>query len=146
MHETVHTPVTITRSTAPTPPDRVEPTDDVAGLLRALMALGFRFAHPRRPDGAIAAVVGVRAHDNVVDLVQLLGERDADAARIPGDEPNILSPRRVLWRATGPAHTVLQQVLDLGDTGIARNVADTRQSGCWMSIGPRRAVWLPAVP
>lgn len=138
MHETVNTPVTITRS--PTMPSG----DDLAEQLHALMALGFRFAHPRHPNGTIAAVVGVRAHDNVVDLVQLLGEHDADAARIPGDEPDILSPRHVLWRATGPAHTVLQQVLDLDDAGIAPNTTDTRLNGCWMSIGPRRAVWLPS--
>jgi hypothetical protein len=135
MQETVHTSVTITPPTS----------DDLAEQLRALMALGFRFAHPRHPDGAIAAVVGVRAHDNVVDLVQLLGEHDADAARIPGDEPDILSPRHVLWRATGPAHSVLQQVLDLDDPGIVTDSA-YRQNGCWLSLGPSRSVWLPASP
>ena len=149
MHETVHTPVTITRSTT-APTDRVDSdrvdSADVADELHALMSLGFRFAHPRRPNGTIAAVVGVRAHDNVVDLVQLLGERDADAVRIPGDEPDILSPRRVLWRATGPARTVLQQVLDLDDTGITADTDETRQNGCWISLGARRAVWLPAHP
>jgi hypothetical protein len=116
---------------------------DLTGQLRALMTLGFRFAHPRRPNGDIAAVVGVRAHHNVVDLVQLLGEHDADAVRIPGDEPDILSPRHVLWRATGPAHDVLQQVLDLGDTDNAP-ATDTGQNGCWLSTGPHRSVWLPA--
>lgn len=132
MQETVHTSATITQPTS----------GDLTEQLRALMALGFRFAHPRHPNGAIAAVVGVRAHDNVVDLVQLLGEHDADAARIPGDEPDILSPRHVLWRATGPAHTVLQQVLDLDDP----DTAPGRQNGCWLSLGSSRAVWLPSTP
>ena len=119
--------------------------DDVADQLRALIVRGFRFAHPRRANGEIAAVVGVRAHHNVVDIVQLLGEHDADAARIPGDEPDILCPRHVLWRATGPAHTVLRQVLDLPDVDAADpgpDSAHTRHNGCWVSAGSAHAVWL----
>jgi hypothetical protein len=123
--------------------------DDVADQLRALMAWGFRFAYPRRANGEIATVVGVRAHHNVVDIVQLFGEHDADAARIPGDEPDILSPRQVLWRASGPASDVFQQLLDLQDVDsidIAWSSARTRHLGCWVSAGPARAVWLPSTP
>lgn len=119
--------------------------DDVADQLRALIDWGFRFAYPRRANGEIAAVVGVRAHHHVVDIVQLLGEHDADASRIPGDEPDILSPRHVLWRATGPAHTVLRQVLDLQDVDsidLGSDSAHGRPNGCWVSAGPARAVWL----
>jgi hypothetical protein len=120
--------------------------DDVADHLRALMAKGFRFAHPRRANGDIAAVVGVRAHHHLVDIVQLLGEREADAVRISGDEPDILSPRHVFWRATGPAHTVLHQVLHLPDVDVGPAGADSRPAGCWVPAGPARSVWLPTAP
>lgn len=124
--------------------------DDVADHLRALIARGFRFAYPRRANGEIAAVVGVRAHHGVVDIVQLLGEREADAVRIPGDEPDILSPRRVLWRGTGPARTVLTQVLHLPDsdsidsTDCGSDSARTEHNGCWVPAGHSHSVWLPS--
>ncbi|HEX5121046.1 MAG TPA: hypothetical protein VFW65_38160 [Pseudonocardiaceae bacterium] len=120
--------------------------DDVADQLHALIVQGFRFAYPRRANGEIAAVVGVRAHHNVVDIVQLFGEHDADAARIPGDEPDILSPRHVIWRATGPANNVLQQVLDHQDIDCTDITPGSAHNGCWLSAGPSHAVWLPSTP
>jgi len=106
-------------------------TDDLDAQLRALMARGFSFAHPCHPGGDILAVVGVRAHHDVVDIVQLFGEDNADAARIPGDEPDILFPQRVVWRATGPAHEVLKRILDLDDD--KPTATDAPQRGWWIS-------------
>ena len=56
---------------------------------------------PRDAAGEVAAVVGVRVHHGVVDVVQIYGEHDADATRIPGDEPDIFFPYKVFWRSSG---------------------------------------------
>jgi hypothetical protein len=111
--------------------------DDLDEQLHALMARGFSFAHPCHPSGEIVAVVGVRTHHDVIDIVQLLDEHNADAARVPNDEPNILFPRRVMWRATGPAHEVLKRILDLDDNGPTTTDASCR--GWWISTSPDRA-------
>jgi hypothetical protein len=82
--------------------------------LRALVARGFRFVDPRDEHGEVLAVVGVRAHDDVVDVIELLGEDDAVATRMPCDQ-DILAPRRVYWREQGPASVVLAKLLFLPD-------------------------------
>jgi hypothetical protein len=82
--------------------------------LRALVARGFRFVDPRDEQGDVLAVVGVRAHDEVVDVVELLGEDDAVATRMPPDQ-DFLSPRRFYWREQGPASVVLTKLLVLPD-------------------------------
>lgn len=117
--------------------------DEITDRLRRLIAQGFRFAHPRDSDGGLVAVIGVRAHHDVIDIVQLFGESDADAARIPGDEPDILYPRKVLWRNTGYALDVLDSALALPDPGVP---AGARQAtnGCWIPTQPGRATWLTA--
>jgi molybdopterin-guanine dinucleotide biosynthesis protein len=56
----------------------------------------------------------VRAHHDVVDVVQLHGEDDVVASRMPTDQ-DVLAPRRVFWQETGPAHTVLGAMLALPD-------------------------------
>ena len=111
--------------------------DDLEGQLHALMARGFTFAHPCHPGGDIVAVVGVRAHHDVIDIVQLLDEHNADAARMPSDETDILFPRRVIWRATGPAHEVLKRILDLDDNGPT--TTDAPHPGWWTSVNPDQA-------
>ena len=85
--------------------------------LRALVARGFRFIDPRDENGDVVAVVGVRAHHNVVDVVQLHAEDDAEATRIPPNQ-DVLAPRKVFWRETGPAHEVLGAMLELPDDRI----------------------------
>jgi hypothetical protein len=82
--------------------------------LRRLVARGFRFIDPRDDDGEVLAVVGVRAHDNVIDVVRLHGEDDAVASRMPGDE-DVLAPTTVFWRHTGSAGEVLDELLALPD-------------------------------
>jgi hypothetical protein len=82
--------------------------------LRALVARGFRFVDPRDEHGEVLAVVGVRAHDDVVDVVELHGEDDAVATRMPPNQ-DFLAPRRVYWREQGPASVVLARMLLLPD-------------------------------
>ena len=85
--------------------------------LRALVGKGFRFVDPRDEHGDVLAVVGVRAHDNVLDVVELHGEDDAVATRMPPDQ-DLLSPRRFHWREQGPASVVLARVLLLADDHV----------------------------
>lgn len=87
------------------------------GLLRALVARGFRFIDPRDENGEVVAVVGVRAHHDVVDVVQLNDEDDVIATRMPSDQ-DVLAPRRVFWRESGPAGEVLAKMLALPDDRI----------------------------
>ncbi|MFD7654370.1 hypothetical protein ACFV4N_10380 [Actinosynnema sp. NPDC059797] len=87
--------------------------------LRELIARGFQFLHPRDARGELAAVVGVRAHDAVIDVVRLHTPDDAVAMRMPADEVNVLAPSRFSWRRHGPATSVLEELLDLPDDRIA---------------------------
>jgi hypothetical protein len=95
----------------------VEQQVHVAGRLIALRALGFQFSTTRDSGGVIVALTGVRAHHGVIDIVQLYGEHDADAIRIPGDEPEILFPRTTIWHTTGTAYDVIDDLLVLADPG-----------------------------
>ncbi|CCH27952.1 hypothetical protein ABZ816_06215 [Actinosynnema sp. NPDC047251] len=87
--------------------------------LRQLIERGFQFLHPRDSRGELAAVVGVRAHDAVIDVVRLHTEDDVVAIRMPADEVNVLSPTRFSWRRRGPATSVLDELLELPDDRIA---------------------------
>jgi hypothetical protein len=96
-------------------------------LLRALVVRGFRFMDPRDDNGDVVAVVGVRAHHDVVDVVQLHGEDDVIATRMPTDQ-DVLAPRQVYWREVGPAHDVLSAMLALPDDRIPGLLVPTRVS------------------
>jgi hypothetical protein len=85
--------------------------------LRALVARGFRFIDPRDENGEVVAVVGVRAHHDVVDVVQLNSEDDVVASRIPSDQ-DVMAPRRVLWQESGPVDEILAKMLALPDPGL----------------------------
>lgn len=87
--------------------------------LNALILRGFQFLYPRDHKGEIAAVVGVRAHDNVIDIVRLHDENDAVATRMPADEVNVLVPTRYSWQRRGPACRVIEELLELPDDRIA---------------------------
>jgi hypothetical protein len=84
------------------------------GQLIALRSRGFQFIDPRDAGGEVLAVVGVRAHDNVIDVVQLHSEDHAIASRMPCDE-DILAPSKVFWQHEGPARDVLGSLLTLPD-------------------------------
>ncbi|MER7014089.1 hypothetical protein ABT324_21930 [Saccharopolyspora sp. NPDC000359] len=114
---------------------------DITNGLQALVARDFQFAHPRDADGGLVAVVGIRVHRGVFDIVQLFGENDADAARVPGDEPDVLFPSKVLWRTNGSAREVINELLALGDPAPDMG---SPAAGCWMSTHAGRSTWLAA--
>lgn len=115
-----------------------EATED--RLLR-LIERGFKFVHPRDESGDITAIVGVRPHHNVIDVVQLRTEDDAVALRLAGDTQDVLAPQEHSWRSEGPAPRVLDELLSLpdipGEEGPASN-------GCWIHTAKNRAKWVPA--
>ncbi|MEO6086566.1 MAG: hypothetical protein ABIQ18_25975 [Umezawaea sp.] len=87
--------------------------------LRELIARGFQFLYPTDAHGELAAIIGVRAHDDVIDVVRLHTEDDAVATRMPSDEQHVLSPSKFSWRRRGPACSVLEELLELPDDRIA---------------------------
>jgi len=115
------------------------PAEHEAQLL-ALVELGFKFVHPTDADGELAEVVGVRVHDDVVDVVKLRGEYDVLAMRLPAGETDILSPREVLWQSTGYVARVLGELLVLPD----RNADEPaeRATGCWVPVGHGESRWV----
>jgi hypothetical protein len=113
--------------------------NDITDSLQALVARDFQFAHPRDNVGGLVAVVGIRVHRGVFDILQLFGEQDADAARIPGDEPDVLFPNKVLWRTTGPAREVISDLLALPEPAPEVGV---ETAGCWLPTHAGRSAWL----
>lgn len=123
---------------------------DLETGLQHLIERGFQFVHPRDANGEVLAVVGVRVHDGVVDVVRLHAADDVLATRIPCGE-DILEPTTVLWKASGSVQAVLEQVLALPEDhvpGAAGNDSpgsgDAPVSGCWIPGSPGRAKWLQA--
>ncbi len=109
--------------------------------LRLLVERGFRFVHPTDASGELAAVVGVRIHHDVIDVVKLRSETDVSAMRMPADEPDVMAPRRVLWQSSGAVTRVLDEVLSLPDnTGEQAEAA----RGCWLPVDHRTSKWVPA--
>ncbi|MTD57250.1 hypothetical protein [Amycolatopsis pithecellobii] len=92
-----------------------EDTDSVEARLTDLIDRGYRFIHPRDQDGTVVAVVGVRPHGTVVDILRLEGEDEATALRVPADEQDPLTPSQTLWRCHGAAGQVLDELLALPD-------------------------------
>ncbi len=113
---------------------------DITDGLRRLMTAGFKFVHPRDARGDIVAVTGIRTHHDVVDVLQLFGERDATAARMPATEPDVLSPRSVQWRRSGVPADVIDELLALPEPAVHTD----RSVGCWVTTRPGRSVWFPA--
>lgn len=114
---------------------------ETEALLQGLMERGYRFVHPRDTEGEVIAVVGVRAHGTVIDVVRLESEDDAVAMRLPGSEPDILAPSEVLWSESGCVRKVVSTVLALPDDDAG---AESTTGGCWVPGAPGRAKWLPA--
>ncbi len=88
---------------------------DIDTGLQELVARGYQFVHPADERGEVLAVVGVRVHDDVVDVVRLNAEDDVVATRMPGTEENIFEPERWLWRRRGEGAQVLTEMLSLPD-------------------------------
>ncbi|MCE7011192.1 hypothetical protein LWC34_51560 [Kibdelosporangium philippinense] len=113
--------------------------------LRQLIERGFKFVHPRDESGDITAIVGVRPHDNVIDVVQLRTEDDAVALRLAGDTKDVLAPEKHSWRSAGPAPRVLDELLNLPDVIAETAVpAQSTSNGCWIHTDKNRAKWVPA--
>jgi hypothetical protein len=89
----------------------------VDAQLRALVRRGFQFVDPRDDNGDVLAVVGVRAHDDVIDVIELHGEDNTVATRMPPDQ-DVLAPRRIYWREQGPASVVMAKLLFLADDHV----------------------------
>ncbi|GGS52625.1 MULTISPECIES: hypothetical protein [Actinokineospora] len=120
---------------------------DTESQLRALVGRGFEFLHPRDANGELTAVVGVRVHHGVIDVVRLRAEDDALASRMPGETIDITRPARTLWRREGSASEVLGALLALPEDHIPgedRPRSSKPVSGCWVPTAPGRAKWLPA--
>ncbi|OZM71479.1 hypothetical protein CFN78_20270 [Amycolatopsis antarctica] len=124
-------------------PTRVGAETDTEARLRGLMDRGYSFVHPRDASGEVVAVVGVRAHGSVVDVVRLEAEDDVVAMRIPGGEPDILAPETVLWKESGSMVAVVDKVLALPDDEGPAETSSGKQ-GCWVPGRPGRAKWLAA--
>jgi hypothetical protein len=93
--------------------DTLTPDLDFETGLQELISRGYQFVHPRDENGEVLEIVGIRMHDNVVDVVRLSAEDDVTAMRVSGNEENILNPRKVLWRSSGPVASVLAETLAL---------------------------------
>jgi hypothetical protein len=89
--------------------------DGISARLQVMRALNFEFATDQAPDGSIEALVGVRVHGGVIDIVELYGEDEATATRLPDSEPNIMLARTVLWHTRGTAYEVIDALLALPD-------------------------------
>jgi hypothetical protein len=111
--------------------------------LADLIGRGYRFIHPRDKHGRVVAVVGIRAHHRVIDVIRLDAEDDVSAFRLAGDEADLLAPQRLLWCRYGTAQEVLNELLALADDEFApAGVEDVR--GCWIPGAAGQATWLAA--
>ncbi|RSM66705.1 hypothetical protein DMH03_06295 [Amycolatopsis sp. WAC 01376] len=119
---------------------------DIESGLQELIHRGYQFVHPCDANGEVMAVVGVRVHDNVVDVVRLNAEDDVVATRMPGTEEDILEPAVWLWRSAGDAATVLTALLALPDerTPGALFLPETAAKGCWVPGRGGTSKWLAA--
>lgn len=113
--------------------------DEALAKLGNLVDRGFQFVHPTGPDGAVEAVIGVRMHEDVIDVVHLRGSDDVTAARMSADEADILTPDAVLWQSSGDAAAVLDEVLALPDRDA--EVAD-QAHGVWVPGRPGESKWV----
>jgi hypothetical protein len=114
---------------------------DIESGLQELIVRGYQFVHPADERGEVLAVVGVRVHDDVVDVVRLNAEDDVVAMRMPGTEENILEPENWLWRSEGEAAKVLAEVLALPDR---QDLTGSRAKGCWVPGRGGTSKWLAA--
>lgn len=106
--------------------------DPAGARLVQLVERGFQFLHPTGADGEVQAVVGVRVHGQVIDLVQIHAEDDVTATRMPVGEQDIMEPRTVLWQTHGEVTGVLDAMLALPE-----ETPDSAESrGCWVPVRP----------
>jgi hypothetical protein len=90
-------------------------TVEIFHRLRMLRALAFLFARTRDASGAVIALVGIRLHHGVIDVLQIYSEDDADAIRMPSAGLDGRDGSSVLWSASGAPDEVIDAVLGLPD-------------------------------
>lgn len=110
--------------------------------LHDLIGAGYRFVHPRDAAGDVVAVVGIRAHGTVVDVVRIDGADDVTATRMPGDEQDVLAPDNALWQETGSVDEVVNSLLTLADDD--QGASSEPVKGCWVPAGEGRSAFLLA--
>jgi hypothetical protein len=110
-----------------------DPVTGIEDQLRELVARGFHFVHPTGRTGEVLAIVGVRAHHDVVDVVCIRGEGEAKAARMPSDEADILAPTCTFWQRMGGARVVLTALLALPDDNAGPDA--TPRAGAEVLVG-----------
>lgn len=118
------------------------PEIDPEAPLHQLIGAGYRFVHPRDAAGDVVAVVGVRPHGDVVDVVRIAGVDDVTATRMPGDEQDILEPEDALWQESGRVDGVVSSLLALPDD--YQGAASKPVKGCWVPAGEGRSAFLLA--
>lgn len=99
-----------------------EQTAEIEHRLRILRALAFHFARTRDDSGEVIALVGVRMHHDVIDIIQLYSECDADAIRIPSTVLNGRPLGMPQWSASGAPAEVIDMVLSLPDPESYRGI------------------------
>jgi hypothetical protein len=93
-----------------------EAHNDSSVRLRELVARGFRLMPPvRDTDGELMALIYVRPHGDIVDVVELRSEDDVRAVRVSRGKSISGDPTFAHWRTVGSACDVLDQVLALPD-------------------------------
>lgn len=111
---------------------------DAIDKLTHLIDRGFQFVHPTGPDGTVEAVIGVRLHDGVIDVVRVLASDDVTAVRMSADEADILTPETILWQSTGEASAVLDELLALPDDDQEAG----QTGGAWVPVRPGESKWV----
>ncbi|RRO17580.1 hypothetical protein EIL87_09840 [Saccharopolyspora rhizosphaerae] len=92
---------------------------DPSMWLRKLVLRGFQLMPPVR-DGAgeLEALIYVRPHGDVIDIVEVLAEDTVRAARVPRRGEIRTDTHAAYWRITGGVIDVVDQVLALPETLI----------------------------
>lgn len=101
--------------------------NDISARLQTMRGMDYEFATDHADDGSIEAVVGVRVHHGVIDILELYGEDEATATRLPDTEPNIMLARTVLWHTRGTAYEVIDELLSLPDPDRGGGPGDLRE-------------------
>ncbi|TDC88997.1 hypothetical protein E1161_22525 [Saccharopolyspora aridisoli] len=87
---------------------------DPSMWLRQLVLRGFQLMPPVRDGtGELEALIYVRPHGDVIDIVEVLAEDHVRAARVPRRGEIRTDDNEACWRTTGTVVDVVDQVLSL---------------------------------
>lgn len=92
---------------------------DPSMRLRQLVLRGFQLMPPVRDGtGELEALIYVRPHGDVIDIVEVLAEDHVRAARVPRRGEIRTDDSAAYWRITGDVIEVVDQVLALPESLI----------------------------